>query len=310
MNQKNNVTDEQAERLKVLSRTNTVHMQDIYKSYGKHLVLDNIDLSIGSGEFVCLVGPSGCGKSTLLRLILGQELPDSGTFLIEGEPAGLVDERRGIVYQQYSLYRHLTVLENVALGKQLTTPIWRRPFVRKDIKEAAMFHLDNMGLADSINKYPYELSGGMRQRVAIAQSLIMNPKILLMDEPFGALDPGSRERMQVFLLSLWEKFRMTVIFVTHDLDEAVYLGTRIAVLCQYYTDGRGNEFKRGAKIIIARPLPRHALSTEVKSAPEFNSMVTYIRDNGFRPSNRVHISEFNLQHPNSFHTLTAEEMKK
>jgi NitT/TauT family transport system ATP-binding protein len=179
---------EEAIRAKALhlSKTSMVHIQDVYKSYGPKTVLDNVDLSIGSGEFVSLVGPSGCGKSTLLRLILGQELPDSGTLLIQARPAGLVDQRRGIVYQQYSLYPHLSILDNVALGKHLTTPLWRRPFLHKEIKAAAMFHLESMGLADDVKKYPHELSGGMRQRVAIAQSLIMNPKILLMDEPFGS----------------------------------------------------------------------------------------------------------------------------
>ena len=296
-------------RSKELALKNMVHIQDLYKRYGAKVVLDNVDLSIGAGEFVSLVGPSGCGKSTLLRAILGQELPDSGQLLIEGKSAGLVDTRRGIVFQQYSLFPHLSIIDNVALGKHLTTPLWCRPFVRKDIKKEAMFYLESMGLADDVKKYPHELSGGMRQRVAIAQALIMNPKILLMDEPFGALDPGTRERMQVFLLELWEKFKMTVVFVTHDLVEGVFLGTRIVVLSQYYTDGRGDTHQRGSRVIQDILLPRQAMSTAVKSSPEFNAVVDHVREVGFKPTQRYHVSKFNLNHPNSFQTLSAEETR-
>ncbi len=295
-----------------LSKSAMIHIQDLNKSYGSKLVLDNVDLSIAPGDFVSIVGPSGCGKTTLLRLILGQELPDSGQLLIEGEPAGLPDSRRGIVYQQYSLFPHLSVIDNVAMGSRLSTPLWKRLSgrVRKEIRQKAMYQLDNMGLSEAIGKYPHELSGGMRQRVAVAQSLIMNPKIILMDEPFGALDPGSRERTQIFLLGLWEKFKTTVVFVTHDLEEAVYLGTRVVVLCQYYKDGRGDGVQRGSRVIQDIALPPHAVSTEVKTSPEFNVIIDLVKQTGFKPDHRPHVTEFNLKHPRSFQTLTAEERKK
>jgi NitT/TauT family transport system ATP-binding protein len=297
------------EKARRLRAANLVHVQDVFKSYGDKVVLDNVDLSIPNGEFLSLVGPSGCGKTTLLRLILGQELPDSGTLLIENRPAGLVDSRRGIVYQKYSLYPHLTVLENVMLGHQLTTPLWRRWLVRKEIREEAMQHLSTMGLADDVDKHPHQLSGGMQQRVAIAQALIMKPKILLMDEPFGALDPGARERAQVFLLELWEKHRMTIVFVTHDLIEALYLGTRIVALSQHYTDDRGEGYKRGARVVIDQALSRHALPTEVKSSPELLARAEHIKSVAFKPTHRYHVDQFNLSHPSSFQTLSMAESK-
>jgi NitT/TauT family transport system ATP-binding protein len=284
-----------------------IHIQDVYKSYGPRskpkLVLDNVDLSIAPGELVTLVGPSGCGKSTLLKLVLGQELPDSGKLLIEANPAGLADKRRGIVFQQYSLYPHLSVIDNVALGKRLSLPLWQRIAERKQIREEAMFQLRNLGLEEAIGKLPHELSGGMRQRVAVAQSLIMSPKIILMDEPFGALDPGSREHTQIFLLELWEKYKMTVIFVTHDLEEAVFLGTRLVILSQYYSDDRDDDCRRGSRVIQDIALSSRALSTEVKSSPEFNAMIDHVREIGFKPKHRLHVKDFNLSHPNSFRTL-------
>lgn len=149
----------------------------------------------------------------------------------------------------------------------------------------------------------------MQQRVAIAQSLIMKPRILLMDEPFGALDPDTREEMQVFLLELWDESRMTVFFVTHDLEEAAYLGTRILVLSQYYTDDRGNGtgVRRGAKIVADYQLPRIAASTQAKRDSSFVELIENIRREGFSPDYLQHVREFNLRHPDSFQTLTPEE---
>jgi NitT/TauT family transport system ATP-binding protein len=297
------------QRAEHLALTSRVHVQDVYKSYDGKLILDNVDLSIPAGQFVTLVGASGCGKSTLLRLILGQELPDSGSLLIDGKPAGLVDSRRGIVYQKYSLFPHLTVLENVMLGKQLTTPIYRRFFMKKEIQEVAMHHLENLGLGKDGEKFPHELSGGMQQRVAIAQTLIMNPKVLLMDEPFGALDPGARERAQVFLLELWEKYKMTIVLVTHDLVEAFYLGDRLVALSNYYTDGRGDSYQRGARVIVDENI-KMPLSTKVKSSAEFNARIEHLKEVAFKPTHRFHVTEFNLRHPDSFQTLSEGEMKK
>jgi NitT/TauT family transport system ATP-binding protein len=292
-----------------LRRTSCLFLQDVYKSYGSKLVLDDIDLAVAAGEIVTVVGPSGCGKSTLLRLILGQELHSSGTVLVDGQPCGFADRSRGIVYQKYSLYPHLNVLDNVLLGLRLSCGVFERWRRRKAFEDEAMTYLARMGLQEHARKYPHELSGGMRQRVAIAQSLIIKPKILLMDEPFGALDPGSRENMQIFLLELWEEFGMTIFFVTHDLEEAVFLGTRIIVLSQHYTDGRGNdgEVRRGARIVSDRALPKEAQSTLVKTAARFGELIQQIRQEGFDPKYLRHAGSFDLTHPHSFQTLRKEE---
>jgi NitT/TauT family transport system ATP-binding protein len=286
-----------------------LHIEDLYKGYGPKLVLDNVDLSVARGELCTVVGPSGCGKSTLLRQILGDEAPDRGTITLEGRDVGYPDTRRGIVFQKYSLFPHLTVLENVRLGRDLGGGLLGGLRGRKEHREEAMAYLQRMRLAEHAHKYPHELSGGMQQRVAIAQAMILKPAVLMMDEPFGALDPDTREQMQVFLLELWETQKMTVFFVTHDLEEAVYLGTRILVLSQYYTDDRGHGpgVKRGAKIVADYQLPRAVTATDVKRSPEFTRLVDEIRRLGFNPETLQHVRDFNLRHPQSFRTLTAEE---
>lgn len=284
-------------------------IENVYKSYGAKLVLDNVDLAVSEGELCTVVGPSGCGKSTLLRLILGQEEPTSGRVHIEGEPGGHADTRRGIVYQKYSLYPHLSVLDNVLLGKRLTLGLGERLRRRAELREEAMQYLARMRLDQHAGKYPHELSGGMQQRVAIAQALIMKPKILMMDEPFGALDPGTREDMQVFLLELWEQAGMTIFFVTHDLEEAAFLGTRLLVVSQFYRDDRGTgpRVARGAKVVADYKLERAALSTRVKESHDFAALLAQVRREGFDPAHQQHVSAFNLKHPDSFQTLTEEE---
>jgi len=286
-----------------------LHIENVYKRYGERTVLDNIDLVVSKGELCIVVGPSGCGKSTLLRIVVGQEQASAGDVLIDGAPVALPDASRGIVYQKYSLYPHLTALENVLLGKMLEYPFHRRRAALAAHRDEAMELLKRARIAEHAGKYPHELSGGMQQRVAIAQTLIKRPRIVLMDEPFGALDAGVREDMQVLLLELWEAFGMTVFFVTHDLEEAVYLGTRVLVLSQYYTDDRGAAAgaARGAKIVADHALPRRAMPTVAKSSPAFHELVRQIRHEGFDPSYLRHVREFNLEHPDAFQTLTPEE---
>lgn len=297
-----------ANALEVGSTKALLHVEDVCKAYGPKVVLENIDLNVRQGELCTVVGPSGCGKSTLLRLILGQERPTSGKILIDGQPVGMPSPERGVVYQKYSLFPHLSVLENVVLGKKLSASFLERFKLRTHFVEEAKFYLDKMRLWDHRHKYPHELSGGMQQRVALAQALIMKPEILLMDEPFGALDPGTREHMQVFLLELWEDFGMTVFFVTHDLEEAVFLGTRILVLSQFYSDDRGPSFaNRGARIVADYPLARSASSTVVKEQAEFGKLIQDIRREGFDPDYLQHVTSFNLRHSDSFQTLTPEE---
>mgnify|MGYP001550018198 FL=1 len=195
------------------------------------------------------------------------------------------------------------------LGRTLPTGFFERRAKKKKFIEEAKYYLKRVRLEGQGNKYPHELSGGMQQRVAIAQSLVNSPDILLMDEPFGALDPDTREEMQLFLLELWDEKKMTVFFVTHDLEEAFFLGTRVLVLSQYYTDGRGdNHHKRGAKIVGDYPLDKAGISsTKIKSTPDFIKLTEEIRSVGFDPTIRQHVNEFNLKHPDSFRTLTTEE---
>jgi NitT/TauT family transport system ATP-binding protein len=294
-----------------MSATPFLHLEDVYKSYGSKRVLDNIDLAVSKGELCAVVGPSGCGKSTLLRQILGEERPDSGQILLEGNEVGTPDTSRGIVFQRYSLFPHLTVLGNVMLGRQLTHGLWKGWSERRQYREEAMHFLERVRLAEHADKYPHQLSGGMQQRVAIAQSLLLKPRILMMDEPFGALDPETREQMQLFLLELWDADKMTVFFVTHDLEEAIYLGTRVLVLSQFYRDDRGDApgVNRGAKIVSDLQLPRTVLATDVKASPAFKELVEQTRRDGFDPGYRRHVSEFNLKHPNAFRTLTPDELR-
>ena len=210
-----------------------VTIKNLWKSYGDNVVLENLTLNIEAGEFCTLVGPSGCGKTTFLKMLLGQEYPTRGLFLLDGKPfpkePGV---ERGIVFQRYSVFEHLSVLKNVMLGIELEeSKLFGRLFgkARKRAKEEAMQMLEAVGLADSAHKYPSELSGGMQQRLSIAQSLVKKPKILLLDEPFGALDPGIRADMHALILDLWKKNNLTVVMVTHDLHEGFYLGTRLLV---------------------------------------------------------------------------------
>ncbi|MDM5271959.1 ABC transporter ATP-binding protein [Sulfurovum sp. zt1-1] len=210
-----------------------VTIKNLWKSYGNNVVLEKLTLNIEAGEFCTLVGPSGCGKTTFLKMLLGQEYPTKGTFLLDGKP--FPEEpgvERGIVFQRYSVFEHLSVLKNVMLGIELEqSKFFGRLFgkAKKQAEKEAMTMLEAVGLADSANKYPSELSGGMQQRLSIAQSLVKKPKILLLDEPFGALDPGIRADMHALILDLWKKNNLTVVMVTHDLHEGFYLGTRLLV---------------------------------------------------------------------------------
>jgi NitT/TauT family transport system ATP-binding protein len=186
--------------------------------------LDNIDLEIGDNEFVCLVGASGCGKSTLLSIVAGLQDFDEGELTIDGAPITKPGLDRGVVFQSYTLLPWLTAQQNVefalrAAGKDGTT-----------CRRIAREHLELVKLMDFADHYPAELSGGMKQRVAIARALSYRPKMLLMDEPFGALDALTRQQMQELLVQIWEEHRLTVLFVTHDVEEAVFLADRIAVM--------------------------------------------------------------------------------
>lgn len=219
-----------------------VTVKKLWKEYGDNVVLENINIDIKEGEFCTLVGPSGCGKTTFLKMLLGQEMPTRGTFLLEGKPfPSEPGVERGIVFQRYSVFPHLSVLENVMLGIELEgSKFFGKLFgkQRAKAKERAMEMLEAVGIADSADKYPSELSGGMQQRLSIAQSLVKKPKILLLDEPFGALDPGIRADMHELILGLWRKNNLTIVMVTHDLHESFYLGTRLLVFDKVHSDPR------------------------------------------------------------------------
>lgn len=206
-------------------------IRGLWKEYGDQVVLENIQLAIAPRAFVALVGPSGCGKTTFLRMLLGQERPTRGTILMDGAP--LPPEPgpdRGVVYQRYSVFPHLTALQNVMLGPELraarlTGRLWGK--ARKGLAEGAAALLAEVGLAGSEAKFPAQLSGGMQQRLALAQTLMMRPRLLLLDEPFGALDPGIRAEIHALMRRLWHEHPMTVVMVTHDMREAFALATRI-----------------------------------------------------------------------------------
>lgn len=208
-----------------------IAVRNLHKSYGDRPVLERVSLDIEAGSFVAVVGASGCGKSTFLRLLLSQERPDRGDILVDGVPiAPEPMPDRGIVFQRYSVFPHLTVWENLILGLEFQrAPRLGRLFgaARRRAGEDSEAILAAIGLGHARALYPAQLSGGMQQRLAIGQALLMAPKVLLMDEPFGALDPGIRADMHALLLGLWRERRMTVLMVTHDLSEAFTLGTRL-----------------------------------------------------------------------------------
>jgi NitT/TauT family transport system ATP-binding protein len=278
-----------------------LHLQDVYKGYDGKTILRDIDLAISEGEFCSVVGPSGCGKSTLLRLILGQELPELGYIHLQGKLIGTPDPRRGVVYQKYSLFPHMTVLQNVMLGPSYLGLSGNSKVSKKEIEDQAMYYLKRVRLEHAAHKYPHELSGGMQQRAAIAQTLIVHPKILLMDEPFGALDPDTREQLQVFLLELWESMGLTILFITHSLEEACFVGSRLLALSQYYVSG-DDTTQHGATIVEDHPLMRVAHSTEIKQCPQFQELIASVKSRAFDPSLRQHINGFNLKHADSFRT--------
>jgi NitT/TauT family transport system ATP-binding protein len=233
-----------------------INIRDVAVEYGQpgkppKRILNGVNLDIQPGEFISIVGQTGCGKSTLLRLVLAEEMPTRGQVLVEGSPRKQPDRRCGYVPQKYSLFPDRTVLENITFGLEVTeigifgglSPTRRAR--RQEFRLEALGYLKRMGLRESdAVKYPHQLSGGMQQRVAIAQALIMRPKILLMDEAFSALDPGTRAGMQRLIKDLWRETGTTILFVTHNPREAVTLATRVIAL------GRTGGDDDGANIVL------------------------------------------------------------
>ncbi|PUA29035.1 MAG: lauroyl acyltransferase [Cellvibrio sp. 79] len=236
-----------------------IKAKNLWKKYGDNVVLERMNVSVNAGEFITMVGTSGCGKSTFLKMLLGMESPSSGELLLEGKPIpDEPDQSRGIVFQQYSVFPHLTVLQNVIIAREFEhSPILGKLFgsAKRNVVEEAKALLESVGLTHALNRYPHELSGGMKQRLAIAQALIRQPRILLLDEPFGALDPGIRADMHQLILQLWREHQLTVFMVTHDLSEGFYLGTRLWVFDKLRRDNQApNAY--GASITYDLPVTR------------------------------------------------------
>jgi len=222
---------------------------------GEVEALRGIDFSVRRREFVCVIGPSGCGKSTLSRILAGLDSHTSGEALLDGKPIKGPGQDRGMVFQGYSLFPWLTVKKNVMFGPQINGR------GTDQAERDALMWLDLVGLEKFADAYPHQLSGGMRQRVAIARALVNQPRILLMDEPFGALDAQTRSKMQSHLIDIWKNIDITVLFITHDLDEAIYLADRILVLKAH--PGEVQE-------VIEVPVPRPRTPGQFNS-PEFRA---------------------------------------
>lgn len=240
-----------------------IEARNVWKRYGDNVVLERLNLRIEEGEFCAVVGASGCGKTTFLRMVLGEEPPDRGEILLAGQPLRMEpDAERGIVFQRYSVFPHLTVLGNVMLARELKgARVLGRLFGsrRRAAKDEALALLAQVGLDNAQQRYPSELSGGMQQRLALAQSLIARPRILLLDEPFGALDPGIRHDMHRLVTTLWREHKLTVLMITHDLKEGFALGTRLFVFDKVRADPQApNAY--GARVTYDLPITKQTVA--------------------------------------------------
>ena len=237
-----------------------IEIRAVHKEFAKGerrvVALEEIDLTVAEREFVAILGPSGCGKSTLLNMVAGFDLPTRGSVKVAGEEILAPAPTRGVVFQEPALFPWLTVMDNVVFGPKT------RGQSAADYRARAAQIIEAVGLSGFEASYPAELSGGMRQRVGIARVLIMEPKVLLMDEPFGSLDAQTRTLMQELLLALWERHHQTVLFITHDIEEAVLLADRVCVMT-----ARPGRIKKS--IDVGMPRPR---SIELTTSPEFNAL--------------------------------------
>lgn len=259
-------------------------LRDIWVEYGDKIVLERVNLDIEAGSFVSIIGPSGAGKSSLLRVILGQEVPHRGTILLDGTP--LTPEcgpDRGVVFQRYSVFPHLSALRNTVFGLECEkAPLSARLFgsARRAAENEAAGMLGAVGLDDAMHLYPAQMSGGMQQRLAIAQALIKRPRILLLDEPFGALDPGIRADMHALITRLWRDYSLTIIMVTHDIREAFTLGTRVLAFDKRRHDPQAPH-RFGATAVYDLPLrkadklPGDDLIVTVDSQPSTKERIEY-----------------------------------
>jgi ABC-type nitrate/sulfonate/bicarbonate transport system ATPase subunit len=243
-----------------------IEIRGVHKEFAKGerrvVALQDIDLTVAEREFVAILGPSGCGKSTLLNMVAGFDLPTRGSVKVAGETIVAPAPSRGVVFQEPALFPWLTVMDNVVFGPKT---VGQRA---ADYRARAAQIIEQIGLSGFEASYPAELSGGMRQRVGIARVLIMEPKVLLMDEPFGSLDAQTRTLMQELLLSLWERHQQTVLFITHDIEEAVLLADRVCVMT-----ARPGRIKKSIEVRMPRPR-----SIESTTSPEFNALRREVLD--------------------------------
>jgi NitT/TauT family transport system ATP-binding protein len=237
-----------------------IRIRDLQKSFGKLAAIDRISIDIQPGEFFMIVGPSGCGKTTLLRILAGLERATSGTIEIDTQ-AGSEQPENSMVFQGDSIFPWMTVWNNAAYGLRM------RNAPAAIVKERVGHYLERTGLTRFADYYPHQLSGGMKQRVSIARAFANDPEILLMDEPFSALDAQNKLLLQEELLRIWDEQKKTVVFITHSVDEAVYLGDRIMVMMAQ--PGR-------VKSLVPVPLPRPRNIIELQKAPEFGELIAHI----------------------------------
>ena len=241
-----------------------IEIRNVTKSYetknGLYKALDTVNFEIEKNEFICVIGPSGCGKTTLLNMIAGLLMPTTGEIKVAGEVVTGPGKGKGVVFQQYALYPWMNVLDNVAFGLKL------KHVAKEEREKIAMKYIDIVGLSKFAKHYPKELSGGMKQRVALARAYTANSDILLMDEPFGALDAQTRAQLQENLLNTWQTEKKTCFFITHDVDEAVLLATKVVIMSA--GPGRITEV-----IPIDLPYPRNQAT---KLLPEHNQIKNQI----------------------------------
>jgi ABC-type nitrate/sulfonate/bicarbonate transport system ATPase subunit len=241
-------------------------LRHYFKGQGSQVhALDRLDMTIEPGQFVCLAGPSGCGKTTLLRLIAGFMKPSEGTIKVSGERVARPAAERGVVFQQPTLFPWMSVRRNVELGPKL------RGVAQSERRETADRYLDMVGLTDFGDRRPYELSGGMQQRCQIARVLTNDPDIVLMDEPFGALDALTRERLQNELLEIWRETHKTILFITHSVDEAVFLGSRVMVMSP-----RPGKIVLDENAVFSQP-GEQIDATKIRALPEYGLLRERVR---------------------------------
>ncbi len=245
-------------------------IEEVAKRYptpkGVYPVLENINLTVNAGEFVCIIGHSGCGKTTLLNMVAGFSQPTIGTVTLHGNQITQPGPDRMVVFQGYALLPWLTAFENIYLGVDSVYPKKSEAEKRQIVRE----HLAMVGLAEAANKKPPQLSGGMRQRVAIARALAIRPEVLILDEPFGALDAITKEELQEELLKIWTDHRCTVLMITHDIDEAMFLADRLVMM----TNGPAATIGE----VIDIPFPRPRDRARIMEDPEFYNLRNYILD--------------------------------